>query len=303
MSPLFKNLLLLKIAHWNVAADKLEEALSAHPLQECGSSAEQSMGWVPPKGKENPMVHVCQEQMLITQGMEKKLLPGTVVEAFTKARVEEIENAQGYKVGRKEKKDIKEAVTQELLPRAFVLPGQTAAWVDPVNGWFVVNTSSDAKADELLEGLRKVLDTDAFVLARVKTAMSPSQAMTDWLAGGEVPEGFTVDRDCELNGRGDEKETIRYANHSLDDEVIQGYIAEGKAVSKLAMTWNSRISFVLTDSLQIKKVEMLDVVKEGAGECDDLFDGDFALMTGEYAGLIGAIVSALGGLVEDKPAE
>ena len=67
----------------------------------------------------------------------------------------------------------------------------------------------------------------------------------------------------------------------------------------LALTWNDRISFVLTESFQIKRLAFLDILKESAEQAeneDERFDIDFALMTGETNLMIQAIFSALGGI-------
>jgi recombination associated protein RdgC len=64
------------------------------------------------------------------------------------------------------------------------------------------------------------------------------------------------------------------------------------------MTWNSRISFVLTEQLAVKSVKPLDVIKENEAvtyDQNERFDNDFALMTGEYAKLLVDLVEALGG--------
>jgi recombination associated protein RdgC len=96
----------------------------------------------------------------------------------------------------------------------------------------------------------------------LKVCQSPSAAMTGWVAGGEAPSAFTLDQDLEL--RSTEKATVRYAKHSLDGEEIRQHIAAGKVVTRLAMTWNDRISFVLNDLLQIKRLAFLDILKEQA---------------------------------------
>ncbi|HEX7646978.1 MAG TPA: recombination-associated protein RdgC, partial [Noviherbaspirillum sp.] len=74
----------------------------------------------------------------------------------------------------------------------------------------------------------------------------------------------------------------------------------------LAMTWADRVSFVLTESLAIKRVAPLDVLKEKedavAQNEDERFDTDFALMTGELAKMIGDIVESLGGMEQKKAA-
>jgi recombination associated protein RdgC len=92
---------------------------------------------------------------------------------------------------------------------------------------------------------------------------------------------------------------VRYANHSLDGDEIRQHIADGKVVTRLAMTWNDRISFVLNDLLQIKRLAFLDILKEQsesqADDADERFDIDFTLMTGEGAQLLADLLAALGG--------
>jgi recombination associated protein RdgC len=64
------------------------------------------------------------------------------------------------------------------------------------------------------------------------------------------------------------------------------------------MTWDDKISFVLTESLAIKGVKPLDVIKETEASTkndDERFDGDVMLMTGELSKMMGDIVEALGG--------
>jgi recombination associated protein RdgC len=65
------------------------------------------------------------------------------------------------------------------------------------------------------------------------------------------------------------------------------------------MTWADRISFVLTESLAIKRIAPLDVLKEGTDSStkndDERFDSDLVLMSGELSRLMTALVEALGG--------
>ena len=70
-------------------------------------------------------------------------------------------------------------------------------------------------------------------------------------------------------------------------------------VTRLGMTWGDKISFVLDDKLQIKRLSFLDILKESSeGQAeneDERFDLDFALMSGELARLLDDLVEALGG--------
>ena len=66
--------------------------------------------------------------------------------------------------------------------------------------------------------------------------------------------------------------------------------------TRLAMTWEGRVSFMLTESMQIKKLAFLDVVFEGhkPGK-DEAFDADAAIATAEMSKLIPDLIDALGG--------
>ena len=293
----FKNIFVYRLpTDGTITAATLQEKLSLKLLQPCSGLDKQSKGWVSCRGDDR-LVHVANQQILFALGVEQKLLPTTIINRFAKERVADIEAQQGYKVGRKELKDIKQAVTDELLPRAFTLQRITYAWLDLVNGRLIIEAASSAKAEELLEQLSKTLDD--LPVKPLHTELSPVAAMTDWLAGENAPVGFTIDRELELRATGESKATVRYANHALEGEEILTHIAAGKRATRLGMTWNDRISFVLTEQLQIKRLEFLDIIKEEstslADNADEIFELDFTLMTGELAKMLIDLTEALGG--------
>ncbi len=294
----FKNLQVYRLTQWHVTPEALESRLAQQALQPCSGLESQRLGWVPPKGDGEPLVHVLGSQMLISLGVEKKLLPATVINQVTRARAIEAEEQQGYKPGRKQMKQIKEAVTDELLPRAFAIRRKTYAWIDPHGQWLVIDAANLAKADELTEMLIKSVDGIAF--APLRTNASPTAAMTSWLAGGDLSSAFTVDRDCELRASGEERATVRYVRHTLEGEEISKHIQSGKEVTRLAMSWSDKLSFVMHENLQLKRLAPLDLLQEQADkdEAEDVFDTDFALMTGELKKLLPDIVHELGGEAE-----
>jgi len=296
----FKNLQLYRLpAKWDLPIEKLEEQLAKKTFQPCGSQDMESRGWMSPLGND-VLVHAVGDQWLIALGAEGKLLPSSVVKQVADERAEEIAEQQGYKLGRKQLKDLREQITQELLPRAFTRRRKVYAWIDPVNGWLAVDASSPARAEDVLEMLRQSLDS--FPLALLRTELSPVSAMADWLAGDEAPGSFTIDQDCELRSVTEDKAAVRYVRHSLEGDEVKGHLAAGKLPTRLALTFDDRISFVLTEKLEIKRLDFLDVVRdqiEGSAEdAEALFNAEFALMTAELARLLPAVVEALGGEVK-----
>jgi recombination associated protein RdgC len=295
----FKNIFIYRLPDdFHITPAQLEEKLALKPLMPCSGLDKQSLGWVSCRGDDR-LVHTANKQILFALGVEQKLLPASIINRFTKERVADIEAQQGYKPGRKQLKEIKQAVTDDLLPRAFAVQRTTYAWLDLSKGRMVIEAASSAKAEELLEHLGKTVDN--FPVQLLHTELSPIAAMTDWLAGENPPAGFTIDRELELRSSDESKATVRYANHALEGKEILAHIAAGKRAARLGMTWNDRISFVLNEHLQLKRIEFLDIIKEESSKVadndDELFELDFTLMTGELAKLLTDLTESLGGEV------
>lgn len=128
-------------------------------------------------------------------------------------------------------------------------------------------------------------------------------AMTEWLVANDAPAGFTLDSDLELRSASESQSAIRYVRHDIGGPEIAAHITAGKLVTKLGMTWNDRISFVLTDKLHLKRLAFLDILREqSAQEIEsgtEQLDADFTLMAGELSALFNDLLIALGG--EQKP--
>lgn len=299
----FKNLQLYRLTlPVNLTSENLNLALAKLAFGPSTSMDLQNQGWASPRDNDL-LVHTVNGQFLIMLGTEKKLLPASVINQFCKAKAAELEEQQGFKPGRKQMRDLKEKITDELLPRAFSIRRDTWAWIDPINGWLVIDAASPAKADELLKPLLKVVND--IKLYSLRVAQSPVAAMTSWLVADEAPAGFTIDQDTELRSAGEDKAAVRYVSHTIDPEDVRRHIAAGKQCTRLALTWADRISFVLTESLAIKRVTALDVIKENSDSKmqndEERFDSDFALMTGELNRMLSDLVAAMGGEAPLQP--
>ncbi|MDM4765418.1 recombination-associated protein RdgC [Pelomonas sp. SE-A7] len=294
---MFKNLMVYRLAaEWQADVAKIEEALEAGRFIPCGATQAQSVGWVPPRGIEHaPLVEAVDGHLLLKLMVEQRVLPGSVV----KRRVDEMaaaEEAQsGRKPGRKALKEMKEFATQELLPLAFTKQGSLRVWIAPKQQLLMIDASSPSRAEEVVSLLVKALD--GLSLHLIQTAESPAVCMAAWLMDSQPPHEFTIDRDCELKSGDEQKSAVRYARHALDIEEVKLHLQAGKQPTRLAMSWRDRVSFVLTDTLQLKKIAFLDLVFEGQDKPgkDEQFDADAALSTGELGDLIPALIEALGG--------
>lgn len=298
---LLKNLVLYRLpADWAVDAEQLQRHLANQSLQPCGGFQMESRGWTWPH-EDGVFLYQQARQWLLALGVEQKLLPASVIRQEAQDRAAVIEREQGHPVGRKQMRDLRDQVTNELLPRALARRRITHAWIDAGQRLLAVNAVGDAKVEQFMEALRRA-DDDMQAL-RLETQRSPAAAMAEWLVQGEAPGAFTIDQDLELRAADAGKATVRYARHPLEGKEIRDHIAAGKTVVRLGLTWNDKISFVLTEHLQIKRIVLLNVIRQeseaGVDDEQEQFELDFALMTGELALMIGDLVKALGG--EKKP--
>lgn len=299
----FKNLQLYRLPrHWPMTADELEAALASQAFLPCTSQQPASQGWVPPT-TDGRLVFASNRQLLLKLRSEKKLLPSSVINQVAREKAAEIAEQQGFRCGRKQMKEIKEQVTDELLPRAFSLQSDTGVWIDTVNGWLAIDAASSARAEDAVKLLLKAVDK--FPLATLHTQRSPVASMTDWLLSDEPPHGFTIDQDLELRSATHGNATVRYVRHSVEPEEVRRHIQAGKQCTRAALTWRDKVSFVLTESLAIKRVAALDVLKESADLSaaeEERFESDFQLMAGELAQMLDDLIGALGGEQMEKAA-
>ena len=287
------------VAGWPTELATLDEVLGKAQFVECGASQEKSVGWVEPRGHAHgPMVEVIGGQWLLKLMMEVKVVPGSVVKRKVQDQLDHIEATTGRKPGKKEKREISEEARLALLPMAFSKQSSVQIWVDPAAGFLLTDAGSQAKADEVMTWLIKAVD--GLVVQLVNTQTSPASAMSGWLSTKEPPQSFSVDRECELKAADESRAVVRYTRHALDTEEVGQHIAMGKVPTRLALTWSDRVSFVLTEALQLKKIAFLESVFEGAAASpadgkDDNFDADVAIFTGELRKLIPDLLEALGG--------
>lgn len=282
---------------WQVSLEQVEEALNKALFVACGATQEKSFGWVPPRGEAHgALAESVGGQWVLRFMLESKVLPGSVLARKAQEKAEQIEASTGRKPGKKEKRELKEEARLDLLPMAFTKQGSMWVWIDREARFLVLDTSSQARADEVVSLLVELLP--GLSVALLNTQTSPVAAMSHWLSTQEPPAGFTVDRECELKSADEAKAVVRYARHPLDIEEVQEHIAAGKLPTKLALTWDGRVSFMLTEGLQLKKMAFLDTVFEDKAADDGGFDTDVAIATGELSRLLPDLIEALGGEAE-----
>lgn len=287
---------------WPETAAQLEEALAREPFAECSASQQKATGWVPARAENGALVESIDGQWIARFAIETKGVPGDAVRRRVQEMATHVEQTTGRKPGKKELRDLRDDALQALLPQAFPRRAQVLVWLNPQTRLLALDVGSQGKADEIITSLVRVAGV-GFGIALLQTAQSPQAAMSQWLAAesaDEWPAAFAVERECELKGSGEQPAVVKFTRHDLATDEVRQHVAEGKLPTKLALNWQGRVGFMLTQALQLKKIRFEEGLFDGPAPTtpDERFDADVALASGELSALLSDLLDALGGEAE-----
>ena len=282
-----------------IDASELSQRLSRRPFVPCRPSQPTSSGWVAAlSGDAIDLVHKSGDHWLLRLQREERLLPASVIRGEVNNRIQEIQAGQGRRVQRKERLDIMDEVTQDLLPRAFTKSRYLEGLINEQEGWVWVNTASAPLAEDFLSLLREGLGNLQVTIP--DTQKSPIIAMSQWVLNGGLPEGLSLGGDADFEDPDAEGGVVRARGVYLESDEIRGHIESGRQVVRLALSWQDQVDFVLDKDLSIRRIRFSDEMKGVNDELrEDILarrDADCLLM-GETLSMLQSVISrAFGGI-------
>ncbi|GLS25985.1 recombination-associated protein RdgC [Marinibactrum halimedae] len=300
----FKNIQFYRLASpFQLTEEELEKSLEENKFTPCGRHDLVRYGWISPLGKHSDrLLHASSGCILLCTRKQEKVLPASAIKELVNEKVDLIEQKEDRKVYRKEKDAIKEDVIQENLPNALCRTNDTYAYIDLQQQWIVIDSSSANKAEELVSYLRKSIGS--FPAIPCQTTDTPAIIMTQWLSSAEIPSYLLLGTECEMKTRTEEGSLVQCKNQDLLSEEIQSHIDNGKEVSKLALTWRDKVSFVAYADLSLKRMKFGEELIEESSNASDgdpivQFDTDLAIMSNTIRELLSDILEEFGGIKQE----
>ena len=291
----FRNLTLFRFPT-TLDFSQLDELLPEMQLKPVGALELSSRGFVSPFGRNEPeLSHRIGEALWLTVGGEDKILPSAVVNDLLGKKLAEIEEKEGRKPGGRTRKRIKEDLVHELLPRAFVKPSRTDVLIDLEHGFVAVDSSSRKNSEEFVSQIRGALGS--FPALPLNAEVAPRNILTGWIAGEPLPDGLALGEECELKDAMEGGAVVKCQHQDLQGDEIAKHLEAGKQVTRLALTLDDHLSFVLGEDLVVRKLKFLvgAVDQLENTEREDLraeLDARFALLSGEVKRLFVMLESA-----------
>lgn len=296
----FRNLLIYRLQDGqDFSVERLSQALEQHPFVPCSRHELSRSGWVSPCSAEERPLFGSTGRVLLALMREDKVLPASVIREAVQQRVDAIEQQEGRKVFRKEREQLKDEVTLELLPRAFSRRTLTRALLLPESGWLLVDAGSFKAAELLLNALREALGSLRVTPVAVNEA--PATHMSLWLQEPtQQPSGFELEDECELRDTSAEGGVIRIKGQYLCSDEIRAHLDTGMQATRLALCWQSQLRFILHSDLSLHRLRLSDQLQEQLEQdsSDDEYANFDALITHmslEFHRLIPALLDCFGG--------
>lgn len=293
----FKQVSVFRLPEKTEAA-VLEQALATMAFVPPAGLDWYGIGFAPAAPFGQQLVFDTVNSLRVALKREERVLPAAVIRDALDKKIAAIEAAEARTVGRKEKQELKEQITDDLLPRAFTRPSRIEALI--TDGLLLVNTAGSNTAERLLSKLREALDSLEAQLPHTKE--SPSSLMTEWLLKGYADGLFDLDDAVLLKGEGDVAPVVRVSRHDLTADEVVHHVRSGKKVAELGLIWNERISLVLTQDMTFKNIRYLDVLTQEAendsDSAQDLFAAGQTIMAHDLAAMVQELAWLLQGWQE-----
>ena len=290
----FKQAKIFELAEsFRYTPDALAEKLEGLAYKECLPSMPYGSGWIAPVDDEDmPLVQAMNGYLMICLQVEEKILPPMVIRQELAKKIKQIEKFENRKVGPKERYSLKDELITTLLPRAFSKLTSVYAYLSPNHRRLVLSVANAKKTEQFLLAFQKTFGETIHAI-KIKQL---STLMTAWLKNQNHSSAFSIEKSCVLQDANQQDRVIRCKEQDLFASSIQALIKDGCEITQLALNWQDRVDFVLSQDCALQTIRFQDeILMEAksmeAGTKQQQFNADFFLMTQTLEGLLKDLLS------------
>lgn len=248
---------------------RLDKALESKPFKPCGDHAAKSRGFVKPLGPTSDVItYDTNGGTLFRLRTDEKLLPAAAVKEMVELAVQSREKA-GEELSPVDVRQIKEEITENLLPSVIPAPSWTYAYIDKELAMLFVGASDDG-ADEFIDAMKGALNAAPPVKLLGIEADDPSGIFTEWLRDTEkLGEAFSLGHSCSLkHAKEGGTAVINIQHDELESDEMAAMLDAGKECCRVALE-HQDMDFAITAKLGIRSISLSDDKKAEIVESAD----------------------------------
>jgi recombination associated protein RdgC len=294
--PMFRNLRLYRLqSPWPESEEALSGLLADTAFKPCGPFSEQSAGWEPPTLQDaDPFCRRVGGCDLLALRRQTRLLPAAAVNEVLPARFAEFEARMGREPSRKERRQLRDEVYGELLPKALLRSQRIRGFHLASEEIIAVEATSAARAELFLDQLRVALGT---LVVRPLAFRQPVPALLTRILLGDGPRELRVGRECRMNDPASAKSAVQWLDMDLADDNARRLVRDGLRLQRLGVEFDDVLNCVIDQDCVLRKVRLPGADAAEIGDEDPLarLDSDFTMLTGSVRRLLELLKKTLEG--------
>ncbi len=297
----YKNIRLYQLTkELQISEEELQQKLTQFAFSPCHSQQPESMGWTSALLDEELLYHKQGQTIALKLQIQQRLLPSPVIREALEQKVKEKQLDEGRRIFSREKRQLKDEIIIDLLPRAFTRSQYIQGYWDLKTNRLVIDASSPSKSEKFLNVLRETLGS--LPLIPFEAEVSPAATMTNWISHGLNNNNLLLADECELRSPDEDAAIVRLRRQELDADEVQAHLDAGKQAVKVRLNWKNAIEATLTEEGTFTRLKFGPSIKEldteySRDEEMARISHEFAVMQTELNAFIEDMIEALGGQV------
>jgi recombination associated protein RdgC len=293
---MFRNLRLYRLqSPWPESEAALSDRLAEVAFKPCSPFSEQAAGWEAPTGLEaDPYCRRVGGCDLLSLRRQTRLLPAAAINEVLPLRVAEFQARVGRDPSRKERRDLRDEVYGELLPKALLRSQRIGGFHLAAEDIIAIDATSTARAELFLDQLRAALGTLA---VRPLAFKQPISGLLTRTLLGQGPRELRVGRECRMNDPASAKSAVQWLDMDLADDNARKLVRDGLKLQRLGVDFDDVLTCVIDQDGVLRKTRLPGADAAEIGDEDPLarLDSEFVMLTGSVRRLLEVLKQALGG--------
>lgn len=298
---MFRNVRLYRLhSAWPESEAALAQQLTSATFKPCGTFSERSAGFEPPGDQSDaPLARRVGGADLMRLRIQSRILPAAAINEALESRLEEFRRRTDRDPSRGERRQLKEEVQAELMPKTLLKSQRIHAfclYAEPDSDRLIgIDAANETQAELFLENLRSALGR---LLVTPLAFKQPIGTLLNKIFLGQGPPSFVPGRECRMEDPAAGRASVSWQDMDLIDQDVRKHVLNGLKLTRLAVEFDDMLSCVIDHQGVIRKLRFggVDAVDEVVDEnLLARLDADTVMLTGGVRRLMHALKKLLAG--------
>lgn len=244
------------------SAQELAGRLAEMPFAEMGEWDFSTHGFISPSGFDD-LVVPFEGGFAFAVRYDEKIVPASVTNAEANKIIAERESNEGRRIGRKERREIREQAFSSLCRKALVRPAVITCFYRQGDNLLIVPTTGRKLSDIVTGALLKVvgaIKASTIYVAEAKGGLTTR--LTSYLDGDmSAFDQFSVGGTCKLKNHDSKTVAVKLETLGEATQGLSEFIANGAQVAEISLSFGG-VDFRLASDFTIKGVAFTEEIED-----------------------------------------